>query len=211
MDRAYPDRAVIVDQDLQAKRQRPGAALLMPLAIGALAIAFGALVLRPAADPEDATRARERLLAALALPTKAPATQAPAIQRPSVLAQRTARPAPPLLTLPAEVAAPVADGTSDAFRATLITVGSSSRQGVYKLGDGRMLVLLQTPSDRRRLVLGSYGFEEGTIRGQPAQFYTSYLGTLRSIISWTESGAGYHLYSASLTVRELVRMAEQLR
>jgi hypothetical protein len=131
---------------------------------------------------------------------------------PSVLAARTPRPAPPaVLSLPAEIATAVPLGTPDASSAILITVRDASRQLVYKLGDGRMFVVLQTPPDRRRLVLGSYGFEEGTIRGQPAQFFTSYLGSLRSIVSWTEGYAGYHMYSATLTIRELIRMAEQLR
>lgn len=185
----------------------------MPLAIGVVAVAFGALLLRPAGDPADAARARERIFAVIPTPT---ATSAPVVAGrmigPSVLAQRTPRPAPPaLLTLPSEVATAVQPGTPEARRAVLITVRDASRQVVYRLGDGRFFVLLQTPPDRRRLVLGSYGFEEGTVRGQPAQFVTSYMGALRSMVSWSEGPAGYHLYSATLTVRELLRMAEQLR
>jgi hypothetical protein len=185
----------------------------MPIALAVLALGFGALVVRPAADPADAARARERVLAAIPSPSRAPEPLAVGrMLGPSVLAARTPRPAPPaLLSLPAEIATAVPLGTPDASRAILVTVRDASRQLVYRLGDGRLFVVLQTPPDRRRLVLGSYGFEEGTIRGQPAQFFTSYMGILRSIVSWTEGYAGYHMYSATLTVRELVRMAEQLR
>lgn len=213
MEPAYPGRAVIVDLDPVAKRGSAAPHLLMPLAVAVVAVGFGALVLRPAADPDVGDRARERVLSVIPAPTATPRQlEVGRMLGPSILAQRTPRPAPPpLLSLPAEVATAVALGTPDASRAILITVRDASRQLVYKLGDGRMFVLLQTPPDRRRVVLASYGLEEGTVRGQPAQFFMLSVGTLRSIVSWSEGPAGYHLYSATLTIRELIRMAEQLR
>lgn len=204
---------MIVDLEPVATRGSAAPHFLMPLAVAVIAVGFGALLLRPAADPDIGARARERVLSVIPVPSATPRpAEVGRMLGPSILAQRTPRPAPPpLLSLPGEVATAVPLGTPDASRAILITVRDASRQLVYKLGDGRMFVLLQTPPDRRRVVLGSYGFEEGTIRGQPAQFFTGYLGTLRSIVSWSEGPAGYHLYSATLTIRELIRMAEQLR
>lgn len=67
MDPAYPGLAVIVDLDPVTKRGADQ--VLMPLAVAVLAVGFGALLLRPAADPGDTARARERVLAAFPSPT----------------------------------------------------------------------------------------------------------------------------------------------
>jgi hypothetical protein len=131
---------------------------------------------------------------------------------PSVLARRTPRPSlPPLLTLPQDVASFIPPGTSEAAREVQLTASETSRPLVYRLTDGRMFVVQQTPPDRGRPVLATYGFEEGTVRGQPAQFFNSSIGPMRALVWWIEGPAAYYVYSSTLSVRELLRLAEQLR
>ena len=185
----------------------------MALSIAAAAVGLGALLLRPP-DPDSAARARARVLAALPTPvvTATPAARVGLMLGPSVLARRTPRPSlPPLLTLPQEVASFVPPGTVEATREIQITASETSRPVVYRLADGRMFVVQQTPPDRGRPVLATYGFEEGTIRGQQAQFFNSSVGPMRALVWWTEGPAAYYVYSATLSVRELLRLAEQLR
>lgn len=185
----------------------------MALVVGALAIGLGALLLRPVADPAETARARDRVAAALAVPAQQAATASAtaAARRPSAFAQ-PARPAlPPALTLSPEIAALLPADSPEADRATAIGVSDRSRQLVYRLGDGRTFVVLQSSGGSSRPFLASYSLDEGSVRGWPAQFYTTRSRSLRSLISWTEGRAAYLMYSASLSVRDLVRLAEQLR
>lgn len=185
----------------------------MPIALAVIAGAFGMLLLRTP-DPDAAVRARARLPVAVwsALAT-AEALPAPAgMLRPSVLANRAARaPLPPLLTLPAGVASPIPAGTADARREVRFAPSELSRPTVYRLADGRWFVVQQAPPDRGRPVLATYGFEEGTVRGQPAQFFNSSVGPVRALVWWIEGPASYYLYSSTVSVRELLRMADELR
>jgi hypothetical protein len=202
---------VIVDLDRSGKAAG-GRSPLMAVAVAVLAVGFAALVLR-APDPASADRARARVLAALPAPAVTP-PPAPVgrMLGPSVLAVRTSRPSlPPLLTLPQDVATFVPAGTADATRQVQFAVSETSRPIVYRLVDGRMFVIQQTPPDRGRPVLATYGFEEGTIRGQPAQFFNSSIGPVRALVWWIEGPASYYVYSSTLSVRELIRLAEQLR
>lgn len=184
----------------------------MALAVAVVAVGLAALVLRPP-DPDSAARARLRVLAALPAPTAAAASvPAGGMLGPSVLARRTPRPSlPPLLTLPHDVATFVPAGTASATREVQFTASETSRPIVYQLSDGRLFVIQQTPPDRGRPVLATYGFEEGTVRGQPAQFFNSSVGRVRALVWWIEGPASYYVYSSTLTVRELIRLAEQLR
>jgi hypothetical protein len=202
---------VIVDLDPSGKAAGDRGPL-MGLAVAVLAVGFAGLVLR-APDPDSAARARARVLAALPAPT-ATARSLPVggMLGPSVLARRTPRPSlPPLLTLPQDVASFVPAGTADATRQVQFAVSENSRPIVYRLTDGRMFVIQQTPPDRGRPVMATYGFEEGTVRGQPAQFFNSSIGPVRALVWWIEGPASYYLYSSTLSVRELIRLAEQLR
>jgi hypothetical protein len=189
---------------------RPG---LMALVVGALAIGLGALLLRPAADPAETARARDRVAAALAVATPQPtmAGATAGARRPSAFAQPTQLALPPALTLSPEIAALLPADSPEADLATSITVGDRSRQLVYRLGDGRTFVVLQSGAGSGRPFMSSYSLDEGSVRGWPAQFYTTRSRSLRSMISWTEGRAAYLMYSASLSVRDLVRLAEQLR
>jgi len=115
------------------------------------------------------------------------------------------------LAPPPEVASAVPADAGEAARATALTVRDASRQLVYRLQDGRTFVLLQSHPGSDRPFLSSYSLDEGSVRGYPAQLITTRSRVLRSLISWTEGPAAYLMYSGSLTVRELVRLAEQLR
>ncbi len=201
---------MIVDLDQRAKTRSSGR-LLMPLAAAALAFAFVALTALRPADPDAAARSRERLLAALAASAPTPRALPPsALLGPSVLADRGPRPTlPPLLAVPAEIAAPARG--PDAAREVRFTASDTSRPAVYQLADGRRFVLQQTTPDHYRPVMVTYGLEEGSIRGRNAELFTSSVGAIRSLVWWTEDGASYYLYSKTVTVRELVRIAELLR
>lgn len=205
---------MIVDLEQSGKARGGQWVPLMALSVAVIALAFGALLLRPP-DPDSAARARARVLAALPAPTVTPTTRPLPIATmlgPSVLARRTPRPSlPPLLTLPQDVASFLPTGTADAIREVQFTASETSRPIVYRLADGRMFVIQQTSPDRGRPVLATYGFEEGTIRGQPAQFFNSSIGRVRALVWWIEGPASYYLYSSTLSVRELLRLAEQLR
>lgn len=201
---------MIVDLDASGKAAG-GRIPLMAVAVAVLVVGFGALILR-SPDPDSATRARARVLAALPAPAATPnALPVGRMLGPSVLALRTPRPSlPPLLTLSQEVATFVPAGTADATRQVQFAISETSRPIVYRLTDGRLFVIQQTPPDRGRPVLATYGFEEGTIRGQPAQFFNSSIGPVRALVWWIEGPASYYLYSSTLSVRELIRLAEQL-
>lgn len=198
---------MIVDLEPTGKTRRADR-LLMPLAVAALALGLGALVLREP-DHASAEAARARILAALpSVPAGAAATVVARPHGPSVLAQRT--PAPPLprpLTLPEAAASAVPMASADARRALLFPESDSSRATVYRVPDGRLLVLQQTTPGRGRPVVGSYGYEEGLVRGLPAQFMTWRGGVL---LLWREGPASYYMYSRSLTMRELLRLADLL-
>lgn len=186
----------------------------MPLVVGALAVGFAAIALRPP-DPASAARSRLRVLEAPASPVAVPSAEPLPNSRmigPSVLAQRTPLPSlPPLLTLPASAATPVPITTSEAAREVLLTASDRSRPLVYRLEDGRMFVVQQAPTNRGRPVLATYTYEEGMVRGLPGQFFTSNVGPLRALVWWTEGAASYYLYSGTLNLRELLRVADQLR
>lgn len=185
----------------------------MAVAVAVVALGFGALLLRPP-DPDSAARGRARVLAELPSPSATAAARAlpvGAMLGPSVLARRTPRPSlPPLLTLPQDVASFVPAGTAAATREVQFSVSETSRPIVYRLADGRMFVIQQTPPDRGRPIMATYGLEEGTIRGHPAQFFNSGVGPVRALVWWIEGPASYYLYSSTLSVRELIRLAEQL-
>jgi hypothetical protein len=187
----------------------------MPVAAGVLAVAYAALTVLQAPDPDGGARSRERVLAALSAPTAAPTPQPvprAGLLGPSVLAPRPPRATlPPLLTLSADVAAAVPIGARDAQREIRFTISESSRPVVYSLADGRMFVIQQNAPDRGRPVMVTYGLEDATVRGQAAELYTSNVGLIRALVWWKEGGATYYLYSTTVTLRELVRIAEQLR
>ena len=187
----------------------------MGLVLFALAIGLGAVVLQPAADPGDAARARERLAASIVLPSPraAPtiAVRAAPLAMPAPLVITPRQPLPAALAPPPEVASAVPADAGEAARATALTVRDASRQLVYRLQDGRTFVLLQSHPGSDRPFLSSYSLDEGSVRGYPAQLITTRSRVLRSLISWTEGPAAYLMYSGSLTVRDLVRLAEQLR
>ena len=185
----------------------------MVLATLVLAAGFAGMVALRQPDPDAAARARERLLAALPAPTStATAVPRSTMLGPSVLAQRgAARPAlPPLLTLPVDVAEPVALASADARREIAIVTSDTSRPLVYRLGDGRVFVIQQTLSDRGRPALVNWS-EEVSVRNNPAQLYSAPVGPFRALVWWTEGPVTYYLYSGSVTVRELVRITESLR
>lgn len=210
--RSYAHVAVIVDLD-PGKARAGQWGPLAALAVAVIALGFGALLVRPP-DPDSAAKARARVLAVLAAPTATaiPAPVAGAPLGPSVLARRTPRPSlPPPLTLPQDVASFVPVGTADATREVLFNVSETSRPTVYRLADGRMLVIQQMPPGRGRPLVPTAAFEEGIVRGQPAGALVSSVGRIRALVWWTEGPATYYLYSSTLTIRELVILAEQLR
>ncbi len=183
----------------------------MPLAAAALALGFAGLTALQGADPDAAARSRERLLAAISVvgPAARAIPRATPLE-PLVLASRAPRPTlPPLLAVPADVAAPARG--PDAVREIRFTSSDNSRPAVYQLADGRLFVLQQTTPDHYRPVMVTYGLEEGSIRGRTAEFFTSSVGPIRSLVWWTEDDASYYLYSTTVAVRELVRIAEVLR
>lgn len=178
-----------------------------------IAGAFVVLTLRPG-DPDAAARARARVLAALPAPSAEVALE-PAPPRtplgPSVLARRAPAPQPPpLLTLPADVATALPADSPAARREVQFAPSDTSRPTVYRLPDGRLFVVQQTPSDRGRPTRVNW-FEETNVRGHYAQMYTSTTGPLRALVWWTEDRVSYYLYSATVTPRELMRLTEQLR
>lgn len=197
---------MIVDLEPSGKAGHRGP--LMALAVAVLAVAFGALLLRPP-DPDSAARARARVLAVLPPPTATASPTASAPRARSVLAQRTPRPAlPPLLTLPQDVAA---SAGTDALREVQFSVSETSRPIVYRLADGRMFVIQQTIAGRGRPMLPTAGLEEGTVRGRPAQYLSTNRGRVRALLWWEEWPVSYYLYSSTLTIRELVRLSDELR
>jgi hypothetical protein len=203
---------VIVDLDPTGKTRSAGR-LLMPVAILLLTLGYIGLLGLQRADADSAARSRDRLLAALAVPTTAPPARPPAgMLGPSVLAQRSLVRAalPPLLTLPADVGDALPAGSPEARREVAIAVSDTSRPTVYRLPDGRMFVVQQTLSDRGRPALVNW-FEEGTVRGKNAQFYSAPVGPFRALIWWSEGPVSYYVYSATVPVRELVRFIELLR
>ncbi|MGH2377098.1 MAG: hypothetical protein ACRDGT_01325 [Candidatus Limnocylindria bacterium] len=185
----------------------------MGLAIGVLAVGLGALVLRPPAQPGDATRARDRLAQAFVAPTAAPAPTPLAVRsaRPRPLPPLVPRPAlPPPLTFPVSVASTLPAESSEASRASVFAVGEGSRQAVYEMPDGRTVVVRQSSASGRPM-LASYALSEGSVRGYPAQFITTRSRSLRSMIAWSEGTASYLMYSGTMTIRDLTRLADHLR
>jgi hypothetical protein len=185
----------------------------MGAAIAILGGAFVVLAAQPTRPDPDA-KARARVLADP--PAASSAREAsPAIPRgllgPSVLAQRAPRPAPPaLLTLPGDVATPLPVDSPEAKREIQLSPSEISRPTVYRLPDGRLFVLQQTPADRGRPALVNW-FEETSVRGQVARSYSAPTGPFRALVWWTEGPVSYYLYSATVTTRELVRLTDQLR
>jgi hypothetical protein len=201
---------VIVDPETTGKTRSAGR-ILMVAAIGLLAVGYMGLVAFQRSDPDSSARSRERLLAALPIATPSPAVPRATMLGPSVLAQRLPPAAlPPLLTLPGDIAEPVALASADARREVSIATSETSRPLVYRLPDGRMFVIQQTRSDRGRPALVNW-FEEGLIRGHTAQLYSAPVGPFRALVWWTEGPVTYYLYSGTVAVRELVRITESLR
>jgi hypothetical protein len=192
---------------------RSGGRLLMGAAVAVLGAAFVVLATQPT-DADANAKARERVLAALPAVSPAPDTQrtiSRALLGPSVLAQRAPRPAPPaLLTLPGDVATPLPVDSPEAKREIQLSPSEISRPTVYRLPDGRLFVLQQTPADRGRPALVNW-FEETSVRGQVARSYSAPTGPFRALVWWTEGPVSYYLYSATVTTRELVRLTDELR
>lgn len=209
---AYPAGAVIVDLERPGKTRAGRFGLWMALASALIVIGFIALAARPP-DPESAGRSRERILAVLPSPTLAPIptpTFDSAMHGPSVLAQITPAPSlPPPHVLPQEVATVATGG--DALGEVRFAPSERSRPTVYRLPDGRLFVVQQMGPDRGRPVIASYGLQEGLIRGWPAELINSTYGPIRSLVWWNEPTASYYLYSRTLTVGELVRLANQMQ
>lgn len=184
----------------------------MAFALAAVAIGFVVALLQPG-DAVAAARARSRVLAALptaAAPSAEPVTRS-RLLGPSVLAHRDLRPAlPPLITLPPDVADALPSDSPDARREVAMATSETSRPTVYRLPDGRLFVIQQTTSDRGRPALVNW-FEEGVVRGWTAQMYSAPVGPFRALVWWTEGPVTYYMYSGSVTVRELVRLTDQLR
>src|SRR3990170_295771 len=145
---AYPEWTVIVDPDQGISRRSTRHPPLMGLVLFALAIGLGTIVARPAADPSDAARARERLAAALVVPTAQPTptitVRAAPLAMPAPLVIRPRQPPPAARAPPPGVASAVPADAGEAARATALTVRDASRQLVYRLQDGRTFVLLQS-------------------------------------------------------------------
>ncbi len=184
----------------------------MGAATAILVGAFALVALQPT-DADANARARARVLSVL--PTATPvATEQPAprgILGPSVLAQRALSPVlPPLLTLPADVATPLPSDSAVATREVKLATSRTSEPTVYRLPDGRLFVVQRTLSDRGRPALVNW-FEETAVRGHPAQMYSAAVGPFRALLWWTEGTVSYYLYSGSLTTRDLVRVAGELR
>lgn len=174
--------------------------------------AFALLALQPT-DADANARARARVLSVL--PTAAPVPTEQPVPRgilgPSVLAQRVLHPVlPPLLTLPADVATRLPPDSPAATREVKLAASQTSEPTVYRLPDGRLFVVQRTLSDRGRPALVNW-FEETAVRGHPAQMYSAAIGPFRALLWWTEGNVSYYLYSSTLTTRELVGLAAQLR
>lgn len=138
----------------------------------------------------------------------------------TVIPVRTARPAsvlpgpratlPPSLMFPVAVAEALPKEDAEAAQALVLSAGEGTRQVAYRMPDGRTVVVRQSQATGRPL-LPAYSLDEGSVRGHPAQFITTRQRSLRSMIAWSEGPATYLMYSGSMTVRDLVRLADQLR
>lgn len=184
----------------------------MGLAIGVIAVGLGAMLLRPSADPADTSQARERIASTFVLstpePTAAPTARVVRARVPLMIAPRPTL--PPSLTFPQAVAEALPQETAEAKQASVLSAGEDTRQTAYRLPDGRTVVVRQT-IDPDRPWLASYSLDSGSVRGYPAEFITSRTRSLRAMVMWTEGAASYLMYSGSMNIRDLVRLADHLR
>ena len=204
---------MIVDLEQRPRRRAAVRPPLMGLAIGVVAIGLGAMLLRPPADPGKATEARERIATAFVLSTPEPtaaATTLP-VARPRLPSIVLPRPTlPPSLMFPLAIAEALPEEGSEAAQASVLAAGEGTRQIAYRTPDGRTVVVRQSQATGRPL-LAAYSLDEGSVRGYPAQFITTRTRSLRSMIAWSEGPASYLMYSGSMTIRDLVRLADHLR
>lgn len=203
---------MIVDLEQRSRRRAAVRPPLMGLAIGVIAIGLGAMVVRPPADPADTSQARERIASTFVLSTPEPtAVPTARIARPRAPLVIPPRPSlPPSLMFPRAVAEVLPGETVEAARASVLSAGEGTRQIAYRIPDGRTVVVRQT-TDPDRPWLAAYSLDDGSVRGYPAQFITSRTKSLRAMVMWSEGAASYLMYSGSMNIRDLVRLADHLR
>lgn len=203
---------MIVDLEQRSRRRAPVRPPLMGLALGVIALGLGAMVIRPPADPTDTSQARERIASTFVLstpePTPAPTARAARPRAPIVVAPRPTL--PPSLMFPNAVAEALPDEAAEAKQASVLSAGEGTRQIAYRLPDGRTVVVRQT-IDPDRPWLAAYSLDSGNVRGYPAEFITSRTRSLRAMVMWSEGSANYLMYSGSMNIRDLVRLADHLR
>lgn len=203
---------MIVDLEQRPRRRSTVRPPLMGLALGVIALGLGALVLRPPADPMDTSQARERIASNFVLstpePTPAPTPRVARPRTPVVVAPRPTL--PPSLIFPNAVAEALPEETAEAKQVAILSAGDGARQTAYRLPDGRTVVVRQT-IDPDRPWLAAYSLDSGSVRGYPAEFITSRTRSLRAMVMWREGAASYLMYSGSMNIRDLVRLADHLR
>lgn len=168
---------------------------LLPLAAGLLlATVLATSFVRPAPAARP-----------LAVGPAAPAAPA------RVLAALPGAPALRILELPRTVAMLEAR-TQFSGTTGLTSAGDSDGQrDVYRLPDGRLLVVIQYPDPAavRIVVRGAPG--QPSVRGVPAERVVSDAASLPLAVAWTAEGMRYQVGGAGFTLEELQRYAELLR
>jgi hypothetical protein len=203
---------VIVDLEQRSRRRAAVRPPLMGLAIGVITIGLGAMIMRPPADPAETSQARERIASTFVLstpePTPVPTARVARLKVPLVTPPRASL--PPSLMFPLAVAEALPEKTVEAAQAAVLSAGEGTRQIAYRVPDGRTVVVRQTTEPHRPL-LAAYSLDDGNVRGYPAQFITSRTKSLRAMVMWSEGAASYLMYSGSMNIRDLVRLADHLR
>ena len=111
---------------------------------------------------------------------------------------------------PNAVAEALPEETAEAKQVSVLSASKGTRQIAYRLPDGRTVVIRQT-IDPDRPWLAAYSLDSGNVRGYPAEFITSRTRSLRAMVMWSEGAASYLMYSGSMNIRDLVRLADHLR
>ncbi|HUG56485.1 MAG TPA: hypothetical protein VMJ92_05340 [Candidatus Limnocylindrales bacterium] len=212
MDRRELAEAIVEEARPPEPADRP-ARWLLPVISVTIALAFGIVVLGrsdlPAIGGEAEQGGPAGVIATRA--DAAAARQSTVLFAPQ-LTERRYLPAP--LRLPPDVATLVRRSYHTNVTG-LISVAQSEQPGVqhvYELADGRRVILVQLPLDAVDVgTLAAYSAEDVVVRGRAASALTSRARGFLTTLTWDEDRAAYRLWSATISIDELLEIAEQLR
>ncbi|MGH2451853.1 MAG: hypothetical protein ACRDGE_11400 [Candidatus Limnocylindria bacterium] len=212
MDRGELAEAIVEEARPPEAVDRP-VRWLLPVISATIALAFGIVVLGrsdlPAIGSESEQDGPDRMLV-----TREDAVvgrRGSMIFSPQVT-ERRYLPAP--LRLPSDVATLVRRSyhTNVTGLISVEQIEQPGVQHVYELADGRRVILVQLPLDAvDARTLAAYSAEEVVVRGRVASALTSRARGFLTTLAWDEDRAAYRLWSATITVDELLVIAEQLR